>query len=71
MSAHSKLDLPAVRAALAAHVTIAATAKALRVHERTLRRWLVEYAPELGAARQRGLRSASRDLQPKKKRKTP
>lgn len=61
MSRQSKLNLKAVRASLAAHLTIAAAAETLGVHERTLRRWL-EANPQLVATRQASLKRATRKL---------
>ena len=61
MSRVSKLDDAAVRAALASHITLAAAAAKLGVHERTLRRWLAEN-PRLSEARTTSLKKATRNL---------
>lgn len=63
MSRPSKLDAAAVRTALATHLTIAAAAKALKVNERTLRRWLADH-PGLAIARRASLKRATKNLRP-------
>lgn len=61
MSRASKLDSKAVRAALAEHLTITAAARALKVNERTLRRWLADN-PGLAIAHRASLKRATKNL---------